>query len=299
MPRPLAVVIALAALAGCASPGSRDADTAAPAAAAAKPAAATPAPGSGPGGGTATADAQPAAKPPTEPPKPEAPALTGPAARAEAQRLVRHAFELLDQGEEAQAKTDVEQALALEPDNRAAACLLKGITADPQQTLGAPSTPYTVRPGETLARIAQRALGDTCEFYILARYNQIRVPRQLPAGQVIRIPGTRALAGPEPAAPAKPAAPAVAKPAAPTPAEQSAAVNPAPAAPPKPPGPDPQIRAQVERHHRAAFAAFRKQDLATAIREWDRVLEIDPANDLARARRQEALELNRKLREMK
>lgn len=299
MSRPLAVAIALAALAGCASPGSRDADSAgASTASAPKPAAATPAPSGGSTGATATADAQPAAKPPPEPPKPETPALTGPAARAEAQRLVRHAFELLDQGEEAQAKTDVEQALALEPDNRVAACLLKGITADPQQSLGAPSTPYTVRPGETLARIAQRALGDTCEFYILARYNQIRVPRQLPAGQVIRIPGTRVLAGPEPAAPAKPAAP-VAKPAAPAPAEQSAAINPAPATPPKPPGPDPQIRAQVERHHRAAFAAFRRQDLATAIREWDRVLEIDPANDLARARRQEALELNRKLREMK
>ena len=88
------------------------------------------------------------------------------------------------------------------------------------------------------------------------------------------------------------------------PAASSASPAPAPvpdvAAPAKPAAPDPtKLRAQVDRHHRAALAAFRKQDLRTAIREWDQVLEIDPSNDLARARRQEAIELERRLKEMK
>jgi hypothetical protein len=137
-------------------------------------------------------------------------------------------------------------------------------------------------------------LGDVCEFYILARYNQIRVPKALAAGQVIRIPGKATLA---------PEAPAVKPPPQVVPA--------APAEPPppvaKPPAPDPAVtraaeekkkRALIERHHRNAQAAFRRQDLATAIKEWDRVLEIDPGNELARARRQEALDLSRRLKQI-
>ena len=51
--------------------------------------------------------------------------------------------------------------------------------------------------------------------------------------------------------------------------------------------------------YRAAQAAFRRQDLATAIKEWGRVLELDPNNELARARRQEAIDLERRLKQMK
>jgi tetratricopeptide (TPR) repeat protein len=220
--------------------------------------------------------------------------LTGPAAREQANKLVRQAYDSLNDGNEQKARSELDEARRLDPDNKQVACLVRGITADPVATLGRDSTPYTVRPGELLGRIAQRALGDVCEFYILARYNQIRVPKALAAGQVIRIPGKATLA---------PEAPAVKPPPQVVPA--------APAEPPppvaKPPAPDPAVtraaeekkkRALIERHHRNAQAAFRRQDLATAIKEWDRVLEIDPGNELARARRQEALDLSRRLKQI-
>jgi cytochrome c-type biogenesis protein CcmH/NrfG len=60
-----------------------------------------------------------------------------------------------------------------------------------------------------------------------------------------------------------------------------------------------EVKAQIERHQRNAIAAFRRQDLKTAIREWDRLLELDPNNDLARARRQEAIDLQRRLSQVK
>lgn len=228
-----------------------------------------------------------------EPPRPVAPVVTGAAAKEQVQKLLRQAFDSLNDGNEQKARGELEELRQIEPDNKQAACLLRGITADPMTTLGRESTPYTVRPGDLLGRIAQRALGDVCEFYILARYNHIRVPKALAAGQVIRIPGKVALA---PEAPAAPAAKAVPETAAPVPAVS------------KPAGPDPEMvkaaeekkrRAQIDRHHRNAQAAFRRQDLATAIKEWDRVLEIDPANELAQARRQEALELSRRLKQIK
>jgi hypothetical protein len=152
-----------------------------------------------------------------------------------------------------------------------------------------------VQGGETLGRIAQRALGDTCEFYLLARYNQIRVPKQVAAGQVLRIPGKVALASPDSSAARKPAdTPATdtrTPPSASSPAVIEASSKPAsPAAP---------SRTDIERHHRAAQAAFRRQDLATAIQEWGKVLELDPNNELARARRQEAIDLERRLKQMK
>jgi len=165
-----------------------------------------------------------------------------------------------------------------------------------------------VRPGETLGRIAQRALGDACEFYLLARFNQIAVPKQLQGGQVIRIPGRTPLAGPEAApgpaaapAPTAPAAPAAA-PAAPPAAPPAAAPVAPPARAPAPaatPAARPSTKEQVDLHHRNAQAAFRRQDLDTAIREWTKVLELDPGNDLARARRQEAIDLQERLKRMR
>jgi hypothetical protein len=52
-------------------------------------------------------------------------------------------------------------------------------------------------------------------------------------------------------------------------------------------------------HARAAQAAFRRQDLATAIREWDQVLALDPGNEFARVKRQEAVELDRRAKQLK
>jgi len=236
----------------------------------------------------------PAPEPEPQPePAPKAPArplLTGPAAKAEVQKILNQAFNWLDGGEEEKARVELEYARQLEPDNKQVACLLRGITADPVATLGKEYTSYTVRPGELLGTIARRALGDVCEFYILARYNQIKVPKQLSAGQTIRIPGRTALAAPD-------AAPAPAPKPETKPEPVAEPVKPKPAISPE--AEEKARRAQIDRHHRNAQAAYRRQDLNTAIREWDAVLEIDPANDLARARKQEALDLQRRLEKLK
>jgi LysM repeat protein len=225
------------------------------------------------------------------------PVLTGAAAKTEAQKHLRSAFELLNDGNEEEAMTELKYVQTLEPDNKTAQCLIRGMTADPAGALGKEYTSYVVRPGESLGRIAQRALGDVCEFYILARYNQIKIPKRLAAGQTIRVPGKVALAPPE-SAPAAATQPSPVTP---------ASIAPVPeAAPPTSPStakeaqPDEAAKkALIQRHQRNAQAAFRRQDLATSIKEWDRVLELDPRNELAKVRREEALDLARRLKQIK
>jgi hypothetical protein len=224
---------------------------------------------------------------------PKRPQLTGQAARAEVQKILRQSFEWLDGGEEEKARAELEYARQLEPDNKQVACLYRGVTTDPFTALGNESTPYTVRPGESLGTIARRAMGDVCEFYILARYNQIKVPKQLSSGQTIRIPGKVALAAPAATDPTPPVAT--------KPEPAPVVVEPVK---PKPPAISPEAeekakRAAIDRYHRNAQAAYRRQDLNTAIREWDAVLAIDPNNGLALARKQEALDLQRRLENLK
>ena len=66
--------------------------------------------------------------------------------------------------------------------NRLALSLSRQMTVDPVTTLGRESFAYTVRPGDTLAVLAQRQLGDAYLFYLLARYNDIKVPKLTNAG---------------------------------------------------------------------------------------------------------------------
>ena len=275
MNRTAAIALGIAVLAGCATPQPEKPPQPAPAKEEAPP-------------------------PKPEPARPARPPAGSPEAKAQAQTLLRQAFESLNEGEEQKARAELDELRELEPDNKQAACLLKGITADPATALGRQAFPYTVRPGESLGSIARRALGDVCEFWLLARYNGIKVPKQLGAGQSIRIPGKVAL-GPPDAAPAGKQPPEAPKPPEPAPAPAPA---PAPVVkePAKPAGPSKEEiakREAIQRHHRNAQAAFRRQDLSTAIKEWDRVLELDPSNELAQARRQEALDMQRRLKELK
>ena len=254
---------------------------------------APPGPGTGPlpGGGPAAA---PTPEPPPEPP-------------VDPQQAVRSAIAHLQDGAEAEAEAELRRVLQVEPNNRLAASLLRQITDDPVALLGRESFTHRVQPGESLSIIARTYLKDPYLFYALARYNNIKVPRQLAGGQVIRVPGKApAAASPPPASAPTPApAPAPAPVPAPAPAPVPApapppAPVPAPAPAPTPPAaPAPRDDAKlVAEHTRAARACAAKQDLCCAIRNWDKVLEIDPGNRTAQLERQKALDLLERLRRM-
>lgn len=282
----------------------------------------------------------PAAPPPPPPPPVPAPepapppAPPTPAEQQQAQRIAQATVELLEAGNEDQARSDLQRALSLDPANKLAHNLMRQLTVDPATALGKESFQYAVKPGETLSRIAQRYMGDIYSFYLLARYNDIKVPRQLAGGQVIRIPGKAP--PPEPRRPE----PAIAKPVAPEPTAPAlvptpVVATPTPTAPPEPPpaeralrlaeaaeragdldralteyrraGEQPgaaakaeQVRKQlVARHTVSARTAFAKQDLDGTIGQWDRVLELDPGNETAKLERRKALGLKEKLQSVK
>jgi hypothetical protein len=282
----------------------------------------------------ATKPAEPPAEPPaTAPaapaPAPEPPPPPTPAMQAQAQKVAQGVVELLEAGNEDQARAELQRALSLDPANKLALNLQKQMSEDPQATLGRESFPYVVRSGDTLSRIAGRFLGDIYAFHILARYNNIKVPRQVGEGTTIRIPGkapppevarpTRPVpTKPEPAPEPTPAPPPVAAapvaPAEPSAGEkafrsaeasakagnleraladykQAASLGVAAAGPKV----DATSKRLVDTHSRNARSALARQDLDGAIKSWDKVLELDPANDTAKLERQKALRLKEKV----
>lgn len=286
--RRLSLLMASAGLvAGCAQPpqGGEGARTA-------------PAPAPRTSGSTTPPAPAPVAPEPT-------PALP-PLAPSAVPKAVTTAIEMLEAGNEDQAAIELERVLQTEPGHRLAQNLMRQIKDDPVTMLGRESFAYRVQPGESLSRIAQRFLNDVHLFYVLARYNDIKVPRQLAGGQVIRVPGKAPPAGAVAPAPAPTPAPA----SAPTPAPAPA---PAPAPVPAPPPAKASeaaaassgaeaVRARLEaigRHTRAARSAFAKQDLNGAIRAWDSVLELDPGNRTAQLERQKAIDLKERLTKVK
>ncbi len=220
----------------------------------------------------------------------------------EVQRAMSAALDHLQAGQEDQAEAELTRILQSEPNNRLATSLLRQIKDDPVTSLGRESFAYRVQPGESLSRIAQRFLNDLHLFYILARYNNIKVPRNLAGGQMIRVPGKAPAAGAASSSPA-PAAAAPAAPSVPPPAPAATtATPPAPAAETDAAAASRLARQRSEavaRHSRAARAAFAKQDLDAAIKSWDAVLEIDPDNRTAQLERQKVVGLKEKLGKVK
>ena len=268
-----------------------------------------------------------------------APLPTGPVSAAQQQqahKIAMSAVGMLEQGHEDEARAELQRALSTDPNSKLAQNLMRQITSDPVTALGRESFNYTVRPNESLSTISGRFLGDIYSFYILARYNNIAVPRQVAGGQTLRIPGK----APPPAVaretrPAPAPAPAVER--------EAARVEPAPtpavAAPAAPPEPTPAERAMhaaeaaerggnlevalveyrkaaslnedgaeakaaqvqhqlVQRYSLNARTAFARQDLDGAIRSWDAVLKVEPQNETARLERQRALALKDKAKKL-
>jgi len=252
-----------------------------------------------------------------------------PAAQQQAQKSAQGVIDLLEVGNEEQARRELQNALSLDPNNKLALNLTKQMTEDPVATLGKESFPYVVRSGDTLSRIAGRFLGDIYSFHILARYNNIKVPRQVGAGQTLRIPGKApppgALTANEPARPAVTRAePAAAAAPPPPPPPVAETVSPAETAfrsgdaaskagmlekalsdykkaaalghPAAAAQADATAKRLVDIHSRNAMAAMARQDLDGAVRSWDRVLEIEPDNETARLEKQKALRLKDKVK---
>jgi hypothetical protein len=250
------------------------------------------APGGSAAGGTAAV--------PTPPP--EAPVNLPPLPPGQVTKAVSSAIEMLEGGNEDQASIELQRVLQTEPGHKLAQSLLRQIKDDPVAMLGRESFSYRVQPGESLSKIAGRFLNDVHQFYVLARYNDIKVPRQLAGGQLIRVPGKAPPPGPAPApapvpvpVPAPATAPVVTAPPRPAPAPPAASDASTDAA---------ALQAQrqreaITRHTRAARSAFAKQDLNGAIRAWDSVLELDPNNRTAQLERQKAIDLKEKLTKVK
>ncbi|WP_290645592.1 LysM peptidoglycan-binding domain-containing protein [Aquabacterium sp.] len=313
----------------------------------------------------------PVAPPPmVGPPVPSAPsAPPTQAAMQQAQKEAQSAVDELEDGHEDDARAALRRAVALDPNNKLALSLMRQLSIDPVMLLGKESFSYTVKPGESLSRIAGHFLGDIYLFYGLARYNDIKVPKQVAGGQVIRVPGKAPVEEREPPKAAKsagkaggksgskaePKSEAKAEPSAPptattpTPAPVNvpapAAVQPAEPAPaPVAPAPVAElspgakamqsaqaaerggnldkaladyrlaaslgqagaankaeaVRKQlVDRHTQKARASMARQDLDGAIANWNRVLELDPGNDMARLEKQKALTLKEKIKALK
>ncbi len=123
-------------------------------------------------------------RPKPEPDKP--PALT--AVNTTPPERQHYILELLGAGKRDQARVEAQKLAQDQPTNAEATTLLNEIDADPQVLLGAQNKPYTIQPGETLATLADRFLGDSNLFYALARYNNIDVPNDAAPGQTILIP---------------------------------------------------------------------------------------------------------------
>ena len=214
-------------------------------------------------------------KPTPEPPPPEPePVVRCPTVPAK--DLERQALELLDAGQTASAREQLECALESSPGSTMATLLIEQLDADPVASLGSRHFMYTVQSNDTLSKIAEKYLGSALKFVILARYNGIDVPANLVAGTAIKIPGK------------KPPAPAAAEPT--TPESTTAEPTNPESTTAEPTTPEPIDRPGAEELRTQAAAMEQRGELEQAYELMSRAVEQDPSLenaevDLARIRR--------------
>lgn len=192
---------------------------------------------------------------------------------------VRDAIADLNRGDARSARQRLTAVLRRQPGDGVARQLLAEIDTDPRQLLGSESYSYTMRPGETLSTIAERALGNPMLFYALARYNNIAVPASIAPGQTILVPGRR----PAPPAPPPPRP-------APRPVPPRSEPGPAPEAAPVRPAPRAGNPAQAARLRGQGLAAMNAGAIDRAVALLRQALALDPDNSAIRS------DLNRALR---
>ena len=190
------------------------------------------------------------------------------------------AVELLQQGNSAQARTELAALLQQRPGDRRAGQLLREIDTDPRVLYGSDSFAYVVRSGDTLSSLARRYLRDPASFYGLARFNNLTFPTELRPGQTLMIPGR--VRSPERA---------VAPPRRPSPvATQAAPAKPEEAARPAPKTID---RGRAQRLRQQGLEQMSAGSIDRAVQLLSQAAAADPtsgaiAGELARARRVQA-----------
>jgi len=192
------------------------------------------------------------------------------------------AFGLLMQGKEGPAVGKLKSILKREPMNPTATMLSGSIKGDPKDLLGPQSYPYTVRAGDTMEGLAQLFLGNRMKAYQLLRYNGLKAPVTLAAGQELRIPGEPPRPEPVRRADPEPTRSTSAAPSTPKPK----VTTPKPSAPVAP-GANPVAGRQLRT---AGLAALNQGNVDRAVGLLRRAKQADPANpliarDLARAER--------------
>jgi hypothetical protein len=182
---------------------------------------------------------------------------------------VRDAIADLNRGDARAARRRLAAVLRHQPGDGIARQLLAEIDSDPRQLLGTESYSYTMRPGETLSTVAERALGNPMLFYALARYNNIAVPASVVPGQIILVPGHRPASPPPPPRVARPAPP-------------HSEPAPAPEAVPARPAPRSGNPAQAARLRGQALAAMNAGAIDRAVALLRQALALDPDNPAIR-----------------
>jgi len=203
---------------------------------------------------------------------------------------VGRAMRLMQIGDTERARNELETVISTAPNHRVARHLLRQLDADPEAYLGTTHFLYEIQPGDSLWLIAERFLGDSLKFYILARYNGIKNPSTIPAGRMLKIPGEE-LSPPhlEVESLYEQALVQIAN------GELEQAYEKLGEALVVQPdhGPAQEQLASIQKtladiYHEQAIMLYEQQELEAAVERWDKVLELQPQHASARRYRTRA-----------
>ncbi|MEO0436831.1 MAG: hypothetical protein AAF098_07980 [Pseudomonadota bacterium] len=241
---------------------------------------------------------------------------------------IRRALELLEVGDEPTARAELMAYQKAVPSSQVARDLLLQIDQSANEYFPSDFQEVFLKSGQSLSNVAQTYLGSAYKFYALAKYNDIRQPRRVVPGQIIKVPLTdsaleafdkegvsnedsivdsRSVAEQlESDESLKEELESVAD----VPVEEDVevqAIEPvvadsvedsvtAPTLPVEEAAAalTTQVK-QVQTLHREAISAYRAQDLDRAIELWDEVLSIDPEHEGAQIYREQAMTLKSRL----
>jgi tetratricopeptide (TPR) repeat protein len=103
---------------------------------------------------------------------------------------IREALRLLERGNVGQARAELAAFLEQRPSSSIGKELMAQIDTPVEEYFPAEYVRIDLESGETLSTISKQYLGSVYQFFALARYNNIEVPRNIRVGQEIRVPLT-------------------------------------------------------------------------------------------------------------